>query len=97
MGYAFAVATGSRPLGGLVLLAGGLWCIRVWLLRDGRRTAAALTGVALGAFVLSHLVALVTGAWPAVLIVAAVTAAVVWTRFDAPSAAGPETPVQLSQ
>jgi hypothetical protein len=97
VGYAVAVATGSRPLGGLVLLAGGLWCIRVWTLRDGRRTAAALTGVALGAFVASHLLALLTGAWPAVLIVAAVTAAIVWTRFDSPSVAGPEAPVQLSQ
>lgn len=97
VGYAVAVATGSRPLGGVVLLLGGLWCIRVWALRDGPREAAALAGVALAAFVVSHLLALVTGAWPAVLIVAAVTAAVVWTRFDAASAARAEAPVQLSQ
>jgi hypothetical protein len=97
VGYAVAVTTGSRPLGGVVLLAGGLWCIRVWLGRDGPRTAAVLAGVALAAFVASHLLALLTGAWPAVLIVAAVTAAVVWTRFDAPSAASSEAPVQLSQ
>ena len=97
VGYAVAVASGSRPLGGLVLLAGGLWCIRVWTLRDGRRTAAELTGVALAAFVASHLLALVTGAWTAVLIAAAATAAVVWTRFDAPSTAGPEAPVQPSR
>ncbi|HEX4435926.1 MAG TPA: hypothetical protein VH061_03945 [Solirubrobacteraceae bacterium] len=97
VGYAVAVATGSRPLGGVVLLAGGLWCIRVWTLRDGPRVAAALAGVALAAFVVSHLLALVTGAWPAVLIVSAVTAAIVWTRFDAASATGTEAPVQLSQ
>lgn len=96
-GYAVAVATGSRPLGGLVLLAGGLWCIRVWMLRAGARAAAVLAAVAFAAFVVSHLLALLTGAWPAVLIVAAFTAAVVWTRSDAPSAAGAEAPVALSR
>ena len=84
-GYATAVATGSRPLGGLVLLAGGAWCIRVWLREHDRRTAATLTAVAFAAFVLSHVLALAIGAWPSVLLVAAVTAAIVWQRADAPA------------
>jgi hypothetical protein len=75
-GYGVAVATGSRPLGGVVLALCGLVCIAVWLRRDGRRTATWLTLEGLGAFALSHVVALAIGAWPAVLLAAAVTFAV---------------------
>jgi hypothetical protein len=81
-GYAVAVATGSRPLGGLVLALCGVFCITTWLRRDGRRTAIRLTLVGLGAFVLSHVLALVTGAWPAVLLAAAVTFAACWRLSD---------------
>lgn len=81
-GYAVAVASGSRPLGGLVLLIGGLWCIRAWTLRNGPRTAATLAFVGLAALIVSHLLALAIGPWPAVLLVAAVTAAAAWTRAD---------------
>jgi len=82
-GFAVAVASGSRPLGGAVLLAGGMWCVRAWTQRHGARTAALLAGVGLGSFVVSHLLALLVGGWPAVLIVSAFTAAVVWMRADA--------------
>jgi hypothetical protein len=74
-GYAVASATGSRPLGGAVLAASGLVCISIWLERDGRRTAGKLTAIGLGAFALSHVLALAIGAWPAVLVAAAGTAA----------------------
>ena len=83
IGYAVAVASGSRPLGGVVLLLGGLWCIQAWRRRHGARTAAILAGVGLAAFVLSHLLALAIGAWPSVLLVAAAMAAAAWTRADA--------------
>jgi hypothetical protein len=96
-GFAVAVATGSRPLGGVVLLLGGLACIRIWLLRDGPRIAATLTAVAFAAFVLSHLLGLLIGAWPAVLLVAAATATVVWVRSDAPAGLRAEAPVELRQ
>jgi hypothetical protein len=86
-GYAVAVGSGSRPLGGLVLAAGGLCCARIWARRDGPRAAAALTALSLAAFAGSHLLALAIGPWPAVLSVSALTAAVVWTRSDAPSGA----------
>ncbi len=87
-GYAVAVSSGSRPLGGVVLLLVGLWCIRVWLRRDGRRTALLLGGVGLAAFAASHLLALAIGAWPAVLVAAAVVAAVCWRVSDAPAQLG---------
>jgi hypothetical protein len=81
--YGVAVATGSRPLGGVVLAIGGLWCIWAWLRRHGKRTATILGCVGFAAFVLSHVLALAIGAWPSVLVVSAVVAAVTWTRADA--------------
>lgn len=66
------------------MLAGfGLACIAIWLRRDGRRTATALTAAGLGGFALSHLLGHVIGAWPAVLLVAAATASICWTVSDA--------------
>jgi hypothetical protein len=82
VGFAVAVATGSRPLGGVVLALGGVWCIRQWLIRHGRRTAVTLGCVGFAAFVLSHLIALAIGAWPSVLLCAGAVAAVVWVRAD---------------
>ena len=83
VGYGVAVASGSRPVGGVVMLLGGLWCVRAWTRRHGSRTAIGLAGVGLSAFILSHVLALAIGAWPAVLSVAAVTAAVTWLNADA--------------
>lgn len=82
-GFGVAVATGSRPLGGVVLAIFGLACIRVWLQRDDGRTAAILTAVGLFAFALSHVLGLVIGAWPSVFVVSIATAAVCWRRSDA--------------
>lgn len=87
-GYAVAVGSGSRPLGGVVMLIGGMWCVRAWTQRNGPRTAMTLSCVALGAFIVSHVLALGIGAWPAVLLVSAVTAAVTWLRADAPASEG---------
>ncbi|HEY4451580.1 MAG TPA: hypothetical protein VGN13_08300 [Solirubrobacteraceae bacterium] len=81
-GFAVAVASGSRPLGGVVLVLGGVWCVRAWTQRHGPRTAITLASVAFAAFVVSHVLALLVGGWPAVLIVAAFTGAVVWVRAD---------------
>jgi hypothetical protein len=82
-GYAVAVGSGSRPLGGIVLLAGGLWCVREWTRRNDTRTAVVLACAGLAAFVLSHALALAIGAWPAVLLVAAAMALATWVRADA--------------
>lgn len=74
-GYAVATATGVRPLGGVVLLAGTGWCARAWARRRGAPVAAALCGVQLGAFVASHRLARQIGAWPSVLVAAAASGA----------------------
>jgi hypothetical protein len=91
LAYAVVVATNSRPLGGVLLTLGGLWCVHAWFQRHGTRTAATLGCVGLGLFIVSHLLALVIGAWPSVLVVAAVMGAVAWVRADAtlPLHAGP--------
>jgi hypothetical protein len=81
-GFAVAKATGSRPLGGVVLVAFGLLCIGIWLRRDGRRTAARLTVAGLVAFALSHALGPLIGAWPAVILVAAATATLCWRVSD---------------
>lgn len=81
-GYAVAVGTGSRPLGGVVLAAGGVWCIREWLRRNDTRTAVVLGCAGFAAFVLSHVLARAIGAWPAVLLVATALAVAAWLRAD---------------
>ncbi len=96
-GFAVAEASGSRPLGGVVLLLAGAWCIRVWLRRDGRRTAALLTLVGLFAFAASHVLGLVIGAWPAVLVTATVVAATCWRVSDGPAGAAPPPAAQPSR
>ena len=91
--YAVVAATGSRPLGGVVLAAGGVGCIAVWRRRHGTRTAAQLAGVGFGAFVLSHVLTLALGPWPAVLIAAAATGAAAWLLADARAIERPPVPL----
>lgn len=81
-GFGTAVGTGSRPLGGVVMAAFGLTCIYFWAKRDGTDTAVRLTLVGLAAFVLSHVLGLVIGAWPSVFVVSAVTAWFCWRWSD---------------
>ncbi len=87
-GFGVAIATGSRPLGGIVLLCCGLACVAIWLRRDGRRTAAWLTIAGLFAFAFSHVLGLLIGAWPAVLCVAAATGLLCWRVSDVRRDAG---------
>jgi hypothetical protein len=81
-GFGVAVATGSRPLGGLVLAACGLACIAVWARRDGTRVTVTLSATGLVAFAVSHLLGRVIGAWPSVIVVSAVTASLCWWLSD---------------
>jgi hypothetical protein len=82
VGYGVAAGTGSRPLGGVVLLIGGGWCISIWMRRHGGRVAGLLAAVGFFAFVASHLIGLLIGAWPAVIFVSAVVAMTVWRYAD---------------
>jgi hypothetical protein len=81
-GFGVAISTGSRPLGGVVLAAFGLSCIAASARRDSRRVTAALTATGLIAFGASHPLGHLIGAWPAVLSVSAVTAALCWRLSD---------------
>jgi hypothetical protein len=82
LGYAVAAGTGVRALGGVVLLAGLAFCWVLWRDRAGTSTAVTLV-VAFGvAFAGSHLLALVIPAWPSVLVVAGLMAALAWILAD---------------
>lgn len=70
-GFGVAELTGVRAIGGLVLLAGGAWCVRAAYRLAGGPATVALVVVALALFVVSHLLGDVIGAWPAVVLSAA--------------------------
>jgi hypothetical protein len=94
VGFAVAQATGVRPLGGIVLVAGAGWCTRRWLASVGRGRTTVLLGIYLVAFVASHLIADPVGTWPAVAIVAGVVGVSTWALADAagrPGVAAPRT------
>lgn len=81
-GYLVARETGVRPLGGAVLGGLGLWAgVRTWR-RVGPVTAIGLAVAYLGGFGASHPLARQIGAWPAVLSVTAVNAALGWWFAD---------------
>ncbi|MEI2702057.1 MAG: hypothetical protein V9E83_06605 [Baekduia sp.] len=84
-GYAVAAGTGIRPLGGVVLVAACGWCARRWWSERGPLVAVALAALFTVAFVLSHPLGHAIGAWPAVLCVSAVVAAVTWIAGDRPA------------
>ncbi len=86
LGFGVAQATGVRPLGGLVLVAGAGWCALRWRERAGTPTAASLVGLYLAAFVVSHLVAGTLGPWGAVATVAAVVGLAAYALGDRPAA-----------
>jgi hypothetical protein len=77
-GFAVALLTGNRLAGGIVLLAGGAWCaVQLYRIAGAWRTV--VVGLVYAAsFALSHPLGAVIGSWPAVLLVAALTAAVAY-------------------
>ena len=82
LGFAVAQMTGVRPLGGIVLVAGCAWCALRWLRTAGPARTAALVIVYLGGFVVSHLIADTLGAWPSVLLVAAIVGVAAYALAD---------------
>jgi hypothetical protein len=81
-GWQVARRTGVRPLGGVVLAAGGVLAGREWARRTSPAVTAALVATYAGAFGLSHPLARRIGSWPSVLVVSAVTAAVSYAVSD---------------
>jgi hypothetical protein len=74
-GFGVAELTGMRAIGGLVLIAGGVWCARAALRIAGPLATGALLAFALALFVISHPLGHAIGAWPAVAVSAALVAA----------------------
>jgi hypothetical protein len=87
LGFAVADVTGVRAIGGVVLFLGGLACGLRWRVLLGLPRALALVAVFLAGFVLAHPLGHAIGAWPAVILVAAVIGGIVWRVADAPAAA----------
>ena len=81
-GWQAARRTGVRPLGGVVLAAGGLLAGREWAARTSPAATTALVATYLGAFGLSHPLAKRIGAWPSVLVVSALTSAASYAVAD---------------
>ena len=87
VGFAVAQATGVRPLGGVVLVAGAGWCALRWREERGTGVAACLVAIYLAAFVASHLIAGTLGTWGAVALVCALVGSAAWTLADRPAGA----------
>lgn len=84
VGFAVAQATGVRPLGGLVLLAGAGWCALRWREERGLAVSVALVTIYLASFVTSHLIAGALGTWGAVALVCALVGLAAWALADRP-------------
>lgn len=78
LGFAVASLTGSRPLGGVVLVLGGILCAWLMLREAGLRATVVTLVAVLVLFVLSHPLGLVIGSWPSVLLVATVAGAIAY-------------------
>ena len=74
-GYLVARETKQRPLGGVVLAAGGIVSGRAWAAKVGPLKTLLLVLVYLAGFGASHPLAKKIGAWPAVFAAAGTSAA----------------------
>jgi hypothetical protein len=83
VGFGVAQATGVRPLGGVVLVAGVAWCGLRWRRSAGNARTAALVAVYIAAFAASHVIADTVGTWGAVFLAAAVVGLATWALADA--------------
>lgn len=89
LGYLVAVLL-TRSLGGVVLVAAGAAAFVAWWQSVGVRMAVRLGALYLILFVVSHILALLIGAWASVITVCVVMAAASWwfadsRREDAPA------------
>jgi len=77
-GFAVALLTGNRLAGGIILLAGGLWCAFHLMRIVGPWRTVVVGLVYVASFALSHPLGALIGSWMSVILVAAVTAAVAY-------------------
>ncbi len=80
-GYLVARVTQQRPLGGVVLAAGGASAATQWR-KQGPAVTVVLLGAYLGGFGASHPLAKRIGAWPSVLSVAALSGGLSYLLAD---------------
>lgn len=85
LGFAVAEATGVRPIGGVVLVAGLAWCALAWRRRVPTPVWSGLVVFYLVLFALSHVLGLVIGAWPSVAVVAIAMAVATLRLADRPA------------
>lgn len=78
LGFAVAQGTGVRWLGGIVLLAGAIWCALAWRAAAGQLVAALAILVYVVGFAVSHPLGVLIGAWPSVVLVAVVCGVLAW-------------------
>lgn len=76
IGFSVAQVTGQRWLGGIILLLGGLWCAYEWFKLAGVVPMIVAGLVFIAAFIASHPLAKLIGAWQSVAVVSVVTAVV---------------------
>jgi hypothetical protein len=88
-GYLTARETGVRPLGGLVLAAGGAYMTSRWRRSVGPFRTGVLLGTYLAGFGASHPLAKKIGAWPSVFAVSSVSAAASYLLADRVSRSAP--------
>lgn len=91
LGFAVAELTGVRPIGGIVLFLGALWCGLRWRRARGLPIALGLVAVFLLCFVLSHRLGDLIGTWPSVFVVSAISALAAWLVVDRRGQPGPPT------
>jgi hypothetical protein len=85
VGFAVADLSGVRALGGVVLVAGVVWCV-VRARSAGWPRVAAVAVVGALCFALSHPLGRVIGAWPAVVVAAVVLGVATFVLVDRPAA-----------
>ena len=78
LGFLVALIFGFRAIGGVVLVVGGLWCAWQLVKFAGWWRMLVVAVVYTAAFVLSHPLGDVIGAWPSVIVVAFITGLVAY-------------------
>lgn len=74
VGFALAELTGLRWIGAVVVLGGAGWCLGRVIRAVPWWRWVAILAIGLACFVTSHLLAGLLGAWPAVIVAAAILA-----------------------
>lgn len=85
LGFAVADVTGVRPLGGIVLFLGALWCGLAWRRARGLPVALGLVAAFLAGFAVSHPLGKQIGSWPSVLLISAAVGLIIWAVVARPA------------